>query len=242
MTRVANFLKLIAFFCVPTQGKRIWEKTSESTVDFWANQPEELEMNEYLISLLPKMNSVSSILEVGCYTGQRLRAMGKLFPHAQLSGLEINSSATSRGNLDFESLGYQEKVITCGDIHDVKSLFPESFSIILSWAVLMYVHPLRIRSVLKSLVSLTDGALLIIEPAAKSRSDAFFPAKNRSFLHDYRAILNGFRNVDFELVEVLVPTHIWKPKFGEGTVFIVRKKVFDSFVADQNPIRFDNLK
>lgn len=223
MTRVANFLKLIAFFFVPVQGKRNWEKTSECTVEFWANQPEQLEMNEYLISLLPQMHSVTSILEIGCYTGQRLRAMGKLFPHAQLNGLEINSRATSIGNLDFESLGYRGKVITCGDIHDVKSLFPESFSIILSWAVLMYVHPLRIRSVLKSLLSLTDGALLIIEPAAKSRSDAFYPAKNRSFLHNYRAILKSFRNVDFELEEAQVPTNIWKPKYGEGTVFLVRK-------------------
>ena len=163
-------------------------------------------------------------MEIGCYTGQRLRVMGRAYPQAKLNGLEINLSAAWRGNLQFESLGYQEKVIICGDVHKLKSLYPESFSLILSWAVLMYVHPLRIRSVLKSLISMTDGVLLLIELTSKSKGLGVLPAKNQSFIHCYSIILNSLRDMDFELEETLVPANVWKPKFGVGTVFIIRKK------------------
>jgi SAM-dependent methyltransferase len=223
MSKITNFVKLFLLFLLPGQGKRHWKKIPSSTFQFWANQPENMEMNGYLTGLLQQYRPSSSILEIGCYTGQRLRAIGRVFPHLKLHGLEINPNATSHGNLEFYNSGYKNDIIYCGDINKLKKLTDQSYSVVLSWAVLMYVHPIQIRGVLKSLLSMTEEALIIIEPAAPSSFLRFLPARNQSFIHDYRTLLLKLSGVHDELLEIDVSNSIWKPKYGSGKTFILRK-------------------
>lgn len=226
MTKIVNFLELLKFFLLPGHGKRTWERTPRETIKFFSEQPQNREMNSFLQDLIALHTPSKSLLEVGCYTGQRLRAISEKFPGVRLRGLEINPFACELGNLEFKRLGFGERIISCGDLKDM-DYSREKYSAVLSWAVLMYVHPLDIRQTLRNLVSMTDEVLILIEPTSSRIRHKFLPLRNRSFLHDYRSMLLTYSKDVGEVLEIGVPAHIWAPSFGHAAVIILKKQLSD---------------
>lgn len=224
MTNIMNLLELLKLLLLRGHGKRAWERTPRETIKFFSEQPLNREMNIFLQDLIALHTPSKSLLEVGCYTGQRLRAIGERFPHVRLSGLEINPFACELGNLEFMRLGFGDKIIKCGDLKDM-DYSKEKYSTVLSWAVLMYVHPLDIRQTLRNLISMTDEDLILIEPTSSRIRHKFFPVRNHSFLHDYRSMVLANSKGVGKVLAIDVPAHVWLPSFGQATVVILKKRL-----------------
>lgn len=75
----------------------------------------------HLLKLTPPPPATSRILELGCAEGGTLIPLARLFPDAQLLGLELSAVQTNTGNTLINTLGLRNVRIQCADILDVGS-------------------------------------------------------------------------------------------------------------------------
>jgi SAM-dependent methyltransferase len=223
MSKIGTLIELIKFSVFPDFGKEHWQNLPESTVQFWTSQPENVKMNDFLCRVLEQYTPTTSLVEIGCDTGQRLKAIHTQFPHLRLKGIEINSFAATKGNIDLRNLGIGENTIICSDLMELPNQMLGQFSGILSWAVLMYVHPIRIKNVIETLLDLADEMIIILEPTSSKGLQHLFPKRNLSFCHNYLSIFGSLQLSEYEVIQEDIPRSIWSPRYGDAKVIIFRK-------------------
>lgn len=224
--RNSRILRLYALFNLllrTNYSSKQWEKQPVSTISQLAEQSENFMMNEFLQDLLLSHKPTRSFLEVGCDTGLRLKAVKDIYPHTQIAGIEVNPHAVRLGNLDLCKAGDIDPIIECCDITKPNVTLTKSYSMVLSWAVLMYIHPLKIKATLQKLMSITEETLIIIEPSASRFPWNYLPARNQSFLHNYKSIFASLCHQDFKIEIKNFPAQIWAPKYGDAQIFILSK-------------------
>ena len=74
--------------------------------------------NEYLASILDKQEP-ESILEVGCNCGNKLYGIALAYPHARLSGIDINPRTVELGCLWLEKAGITNVELSTGRAEDL---------------------------------------------------------------------------------------------------------------------------
>lgn len=208
---------------LPDSAKHYWQQMPLETIQYFQAEPKNIPMNQFLISTVYALpERPRSILEIGAFTGERLQALMEEFPDIELKGIELNASAVETGNIFFAEAYGKESVLTQMDLthRSVNQFF--SYDLLLSWAVLMYVHPIYIKEVLTRLLESSNKYLLIIEPTSFKKLRRFFPTRNKAFLHNYVKILQSLGG-DFSIDIREVPPDIWRPRFGIGLAILVTK-------------------
>lgn len=145
----------------------------------------------FLANRIARFAPLESLLEIGCGEGSNLTVLGRAFPQTRLIGIDIGERALARArtNLARELPGRPTELIA-GTLDALSGFATKSVDVVLSDAVLMYVGPDQIRSVLRALVRVSRGRVLLNEwhlfGATAGCTSRFW---NAHWLHDYEALL-----------------------------------------------------
>ncbi len=209
-----------------TATKKRWSlRTSDQAIDGYLSQIEG--PNSYfLVDFFDPMQS-KSFLEIGSNCGNRLIPLALKFPKTHFVGVDINRDAIIIGQEYIRERAIPNVTllqfdITAEEFHEF--LKGNYFDIVFSWATLIYLHPLDLVRLLRSLLIGTKRFVFIEQ--MYSRKNKFFPRSlpARNFLqwkHDFIGIIEDELNSNQNLVFTYssVPSHIWNPA-GGGAVLI----------------------
>ena len=113
--------------------------------------------------LLEKISShapFSRVLEIGCGYGSNLYHIAQNFPKAELKGIDINPMAVKHGNEFFKEKGISNVQLSVGEAQNLKKFQDKYFDIILTDAVLIYIHPEEITSLVREMLRV--GKVLVL--------------------------------------------------------------------------------
>ncbi len=138
-----------------------------SPATYWADGNEDESYTPDLIRFLKNLKRpLDSFLEIGCNAGRNLFHVGRLFPNAKLSGIEINREAIEFARAHVP--GARQWDLRCGDLANPAVLedFPDhSVDIVFSMAVLVHLPPGdEKRRIINECLRIARIGLLLIEP------------------------------------------------------------------------------
>ncbi len=195
--------------------------TLETTLsDLHSNQ------NNFLGELLNKIDYLS-LLEVGSGCGSRLIRLAQEHPERKYSGIDLSHLAVLAGKSFAAHLSLDNLSISQGDLNFIEF---EETDVVLSWATLMYVHPIKISSVVKKILSSAAKVIILIEPKSESTpavSNLRAVFSGTGFSHNFEKLISKLdKNLNFHKEAALeVPREIWKPGMGPGYVYIFTRKI-----------------
>jgi len=141
---------------------------STETEQFWAGKfgNEYLERNQVdwqkrvpFFRKILTMTEIDSVLEVGCNAGQNLRAIQQVDPMISLAGCDVNITAGLEAEIALPSAD-----ITVAAANDlIETYCGYTFDLVMTAGVLIHIPSDEIRSVMKSIVDLSNRWVLAIE-------------------------------------------------------------------------------
>jgi trans-aconitate methyltransferase len=143
-----------------------------------AVSPEHIAIEQILTDLLPSLNPIHSVLDVGCGRGRLAALLGEVLPAAHYTGLDIGEAQTTAT----QAVRPDGAVFTT-PIQDFDS--KHEFDLVLVSEVLMHIPPNEIEQVCKLLLKLATKAIVLIE-WTEPIGDVV-PAEY-NWIHDYRAL------------------------------------------------------
>src|SRR5262245_7560564 len=116
LKRALRMLKRLADRLLGTLSDEIWWRLRS---DVWGTEclsPESLAHphRAFLIDTIARHAPFTRILEIGAASGPNLYHLAKRFPHAQCTGLDINSKAVRAGNAWFRKQGLANATLLQG--------------------------------------------------------------------------------------------------------------------------------
>lgn len=115
-----------------------------------------------LLDRMSKFSPISSVLEIGCGCGPNLYQLAKKFPDAEIRGIDINPIAVQKGNEFFNEEGITNVKLEVGKAQELSKFSDESFDVVLTDAVLIYIDPNEIKNVIKEMFRIS-GLLILYE-------------------------------------------------------------------------------
>jgi len=164
-----------------------------------AVSPEHIEVEAYLRDLLPSLDPIHSVLDVGCGRGRLASLLGEALPAAHYTGLDIGEAqaeATQKVRPD--------GAIFVTPIQDFNT--KHKYDLVLVSEVLMHIPPNEIQSVCQKLLKLATWAIVAIE---WTQPIGEIPPADWNWLHDYRALFGD--NVTQEKVIGLQSIYVIRP-------------------------------
>ena len=153
---------------------------------------------QHIVELAHKhCSSPKRILEVGCGTGKNLIRLHRVFPHAQLTGLDISAPMLKIATNKCSHIPNIELVHTSYD----HSLDPKSFDIILFSYVLTMVNPGFEDCLSASKLDLNDEGILAIADFDSSRSNLFKSWMARNHVRMESQIRDELRSTGWQQVD-----------------------------------------
>ena len=142
-------------------------------MSYWASR--EHCHRSFLLDRISRYSPLSSVLELGCNCGPNLYLAAKRFPRAKFVGIDINAEAVRTGQELLASDGISNVRLLVGRADDLKSFGDNSFDVVFSDAVLMYIGRDKIRDVVRNMVRVARRAVVLLEwqhdgPAGDGRS------------------------------------------------------------------------
>lgn len=104
--------------------------------------------------------SPNSVLEIGCACGPNLYHIAKKLPDAEVRGLDINPIAVQRGNELLKREGISNVKLEVGKAQELKQFADQSFDVVFTDAVLIYIAPDEIKQVVKEMLRI--GCVLVL--------------------------------------------------------------------------------
>lgn len=164
-----------------------------------------------------------SILEVGCASGPNLYLLAKKYPEADIWGVDINRQAVEYGREMFFKEGIRNVRLATGRA-DALLFNDNTFDVVITDAVLIYVGPDRIWQTLGRMMNIAKKGIVLVE-----RSVFKYPFKSvyldgmwqRNYHHIFTTWVLGGKpqQVNFKKIT----KDIW-PEWSEtGYVISVRK-------------------
>lgn len=117
----------------------------------------------FLVEKIAVHSPVSSILEIGCWTGMNLYLLSKRFPDASIRGIDINPLAVQKGNEWFAQEGISNVSLSVGRAEDLGNFHDKSFDVIFTDAVLIYVSRGKIYGVIEEMLRIARKGLIFVE-------------------------------------------------------------------------------
>lgn len=113
-----------------------------------------------LVEKISGYTPFSRILEIGCGYGSNLYLLSKKFPSVEFVGMDINPNAVRHGQEFFHEERCTNVNLEVGKAQDLKKYPDHSFDLIFTDAILMYVKPDEILSVLTEMMRV--GKIIIL--------------------------------------------------------------------------------
>jgi len=168
---------------------------------------------QVVLQVLRELLPWRSLIEVGCNCGPNLYLIQKEFPGAKLAGVDVNIPA-----LEF-AIKKLKKVKFYINKADNLLLPDDSFDILLTDAVLIYVEPEKIRKTILEFRRITKKAMVLVEWYDK---DVWGKVRYRHWARNYPKLLRrfGIKKVDsIKITKDIWPSENWA---NLGYIFIAR--------------------
>jgi SAM-dependent methyltransferase len=165
-----------------------------------AVSPEHIAIEQILGDLLPSLNPLHSVLDVGCGRGRLAALLGAVLPSAHYTGLDIGEAQTQAT----QAVRPDGAVYTV-PIQDFDS--KHRFDLVLSSEVLMHIPPNEIEQVAQKLLKMATKYILLIE-WTEPIGDVV-PAEY-NWIHDYRSLFGNDR-IELERIHALQSIFLIRP-------------------------------
>jgi SAM-dependent methyltransferase len=202
---------------------------TSSSLEF--EHPRRDAQTQYLWNFI-KMEEQKSVLEIGCLSGYRILSQAKLYPNVKFVGIDISQDAIATARAAAIKSGINNVTF---DVYDLTSLqfFKDfnnrRFDVIFSFATLMYIHPNKIRPIIKFMVFNSNKKSIMIEQNTdKYKRWPFYLGvpvwKNPNWKRNYkRTCASVISKGNLKFNQTLVPKTIWSPGGGSGTVIEITR-------------------
>lgn len=220
--RITRQLRQIVLVINPNFDSMRWKNRSrqESLEGYFISRSSP--SNSYLWDRLD-LSTMNSFLELGSNSGNRLIEIASRFPNKTFVGVDINNSAVTLGNEWVVSHGIENLEFMHADITSPEfylSLRNRKFDCVVTWATLIYVHPLRIGKLLQFIAEITSKRIVLIEQNDPhlQRFPKYLgvPVRHEpTWVRNYQkifSVINVDRSLDLKLIPV--PREIWLPGGG----------------------------
>ena len=195
----------------------IWEASGSPTLEETLKDINS-DQNMYLLDIIEK-ERYSRLLEVGSGCGSRLIGLALKNPDKSYFGIDLSFEAITSGKSFAKNLGLDNLEFKRGNLITAEL---QPCDVILSWATLMYIHPVKINLVVKKLIDRASQSIIIIEPRAELGINSRYSKMSKpgfSYRFDKKFTKLDARN-KFYLSEVVrVPHALWKPGMGTGYLY-----------------------
>jgi 2-polyprenyl-3-methyl-5-hydroxy-6-metoxy-1,4-benzoquinol methylase len=114
----------------------------------------------FLVKRICNFSPINSVLEIGCASGPNLYQIAKKFPDAKIRGIDINPMAVQEGNKWFEKEGIHNVKLEVGKAQELMEFADQSFDVVLTDAVLIYIPPDEIKQVVKEMLRISRALVL----------------------------------------------------------------------------------
>jgi hypothetical protein len=189
------------------------------------------ERNKILWEVLETFHA-RTVVEIGSSLGSKIVGFAKNNPDVKLVGLDINPKAIEKGQLIADEMKLDHRTFEVFDIvkDSISDLKLEMKSaVIFSWATLIYIHPINIVKVLKSVLKQEPLGFVFIEqhsvklPISRKRGKIIHGGPNyiRDYLHILKR-LGAFTN--YQIQSYPISMEIWSPGGGNASMIIGRRR------------------
>jgi len=178
----------------------------------------------FLIEQISVLSPIRSILEIGCNSGPNLYLLAKKLPDAELRGIDINKHAVEYGNKKFKEEGIKNAILSIGKADVLDSFKDNSFDIVFTDAVLMFIAQDKIKKVLRELIRIGRKALVLMEWHCFELKSPHLSCYTTHWVRDYVALLkNLFPDIKVRFIKM--PTELWPDKNWQrfGGIVIAEK-------------------
>jgi len=117
----------------------------------------------FLVEKIAAYYPISSILEIGCNCGPNLYLLAQKFPDLEMVGIDINPRAVQKGNELLSAEGISNTKLICARADELHQFKDNSFDIVFTDAVLMYIGPDKIQRVIGEVYRVAKRALILLE-------------------------------------------------------------------------------
>jgi len=125
---------------------------------YWKSR--DLPYRTFLVERICRFAPIHSILEIGCASGPNLYRIAKRFPDADVRGIDINPVAVQKGNEWFKKEGMSNVRLEFGKAQELQRFADNSFDVVLTDAVLIYIPPDEIKQVAREMLRI--GRVLVL--------------------------------------------------------------------------------
>lgn len=199
---------------------RYWKDLKNEDIrGYWDMRTDKVR-NDYLLNILEK-HAPTSMLEVGCNCGNKLYGLALSYPHARLTGIDINERAVKLGSIWLNDAGIDNVELIAGRAEDLTRFSDQSYDVVFSWAALIYPRPSEIRGILLNMSRIAKKAIVLLEVQSSHRMRRLNSAGVYFYGHwkrDYVGLLEELSPSLNKPVVVSIPKSVWSPGGGGGAI------------------------
>lgn len=117
----------------------------------------------FLVEIINSQYPFASVLEIGCNCGPNLYLLARKYPDAIIRGIDINAKAVQIGNQFMAQEGILNVQMSVAKADDLSHFADESFDIVFTNSLLMYIGPDKIQRVIKEMMRISNRTLILME-------------------------------------------------------------------------------
>lgn len=207
------------------ESKRIqddWNKGNDDWITGYWNSIDHPH-RQFLVEIISSYKPLS-ILEIGCNCGPNLRLLAGKFPDAEIIGIDINPVAVQKGNEWLVQEGILNvKLLEC-KADELSQFSNKNFDIVFTDAVLIYLGPDKIRTVINEMFRISNKAIILMEWHDFNSKNNPLGKYKRHWVRDYKKLLKEFIPEEFIKINKL-PDNLWTDKNWQKYGAVIEVKV-----------------
>jgi len=118
---------------------------------------------QFLVDTISRYAPFDTVLEIGSNCGPNLYLLSKKFPESKFYGVDINKEAIDFGNLWFKTEHISNVELVQGFADDLSRFAEKSIDVVFTDAVLIYIGPDKITSLLNEIFRITRKSVVFME-------------------------------------------------------------------------------
>lgn len=162
----------------------------------------------------------SDVLEIGCASGPNLFLLSQKFSNVRYVGIDINPRAIKEGNRFFRARGIHDISLFVGKADDLEGFSDQSFDIVFTDAVLMYVGPDKIKKVAAELERVSRKAIILVEHHSENETDLGRYGE-KWWLRNYTKLFQPYSN---QITATKITSETWGGNWGKFGYIIEVKR------------------
>jgi len=192
---------------------------------------------QLLVRKILSNKPLTRVLEIGCASGPNLYMLARRFPNVHCVGIDINPEAIRQGTEFFRKQKINNVSLHVGKADDLERFPDESFDVVFTDAVLMYVCPDKIKKVATEIMRVSRKAIILAEHCSID-ANALGTYQEKWWLRDY---LKLFQSFGLRANVAKIPPEIWGGNWGRfGYIIEIKKPSAETAkTIEETPIYVD---